>query len=121
MDFFCLNASGIRAGYPSRALLRTLSAGERHRIRGRVVLVLTASTHYALRGVRPGIRVAVIARRLRVGKPFHIGRNYWYLARETSATGVLKVRRGIIEEIGIANRSLTSAGRAARRFLASFS
>jgi S-formylglutathione hydrolase FrmB len=121
MDVFCLSAGRIRAGYPSRTLLRTLSAAERHRVKGRVVLALTASRHYALRGVRPGIRLGVISRKLRVGKPFHIGRNYWYLTRGTSATGVLEVRRGIIEEIGLADRSLTSTGRAARRFLASFS
>jgi len=38
-------------------------------------------------------------------------------APRRASRGVLKVRHGVIEEIGIANRSLTS-GRGARRLLA---
>ncbi len=57
MDFFCLNPIGIRAGYPSSALLRGRSAKERRRVQGRIVLALTASPRYALRGVRPGARL----------------------------------------------------------------
>jgi len=43
MDFFCLNPIGIRAGYPSSALLRGCSAKERRRVQGRIVRALTAS------------------------------------------------------------------------------
>jgi hypothetical protein len=46
--------TGIRAGYPSPRLLRSLPPRTRARISGRVILRLTASPYYALRGVRPG-------------------------------------------------------------------
>jgi hypothetical protein len=76
---------------------------------------------YALRGVSPGARLATFARRLKTGAAFHIGLNYWYLAPNGKSPGVLKVRRGIIEEIGIADQRLTRGRPAARRFLKSFS
>ena len=120
MDFFCPAHGGIRVGYPSPTLLRTLSHTEQGRLRDRAVLVLTANSHYALRGVRPGARLAKVARRLRVDKGFHIGLNWWYLTPNGSSRGVLKVRHGVIEEIGIADRRLTQSRPAARRFLDSF-
>jgi hypothetical protein len=61
------------------------------------------------------------ARVLRIGRPFHIGLNYWYLAPNGASRGVLKVRHGIVEEIGIADLRLTANRRAAWRFLSSFS
>jgi hypothetical protein len=120
MDFFCPAHDGIRVGYPSPKLLDGLSPGERSRVRGRVVLALSSNRHYALRGVRPGVRLASVARRLRVGKGFHVGLNWWYLAPDGSSRGVLKVRDGVIEEVGIANSRLTRTRRAALRFLRSF-
>jgi hypothetical protein len=121
MDFFCLRRSGIRTGYPSPKLLRSLSPNERARVRGRVVLALTANRHYRLRGVRLGMRIAAVARRLRTGRPFHIGLNWWYLARGGVSHGLLKVRHGRIQEIGIVNRRLTRNRRMAALFLMSFS
>jgi pimeloyl-ACP methyl ester carboxylesterase len=118
MDRFCLTPGGpIRAGYPSATLLRTLSASGRAKITGRVVLLLTANRHYALRGVRPGARVSRIAKRLHLAKPFQIGLNRWYV---TAGSGVLKVRRGVVEEIGIASRQLLHGRAAQRRLLRSF-
>lgn len=120
MDFFCPAHGGIRVGYPSPILLRTLPAEERARIQGRVIIALTANRHYALRGVHPGTRLTVVARRLDVGRGFHIGLNWWYLTPNGSSRGVLKVRQGVIEEVGIANLSLTHGREAAARFLSSF-
>jgi hypothetical protein len=120
MDFYCLYPTGIRAGYPSPRLLRSLSARERRRVEGRVVLVLTSASYYSLRGVRPGATLADAAKVLKVGKPFHIGLNYWYLAPFGHVRAVLKVRHGTVEEIGIANASLTAGRRAAFRFMKSF-
>lgn len=121
MDFFCTTANGIRTGYASPALLRSLSRAQRRRVQGRVILALTANPYYALRGVRQGTRLAAVARRLRVGPGFQVGLNRWYLTPDGSSRGVLKVRHGIIEEIGVADRRLTANRRAARRFLARFS
>jgi predicted acyl esterase len=120
MDFFCLAPQGIRVGYASPKLLRTLSRRQRRSARGRVVIELTANRHYALRGVRPGTRLAGVSRHLHVGRPFHIGLNFWYLAPDGRSVGVLKVRHGTIQEIGIAAKRYTRTRRAARTFLSSF-
>jgi hypothetical protein len=121
MDFFCPAHNGIRVGYPSPALLHGLSPSERRRVTGRAVLVLTSNRHYALRGVRPGARVAKVARRLKLGRRFQIGLNSWYLAPNGASRGVLKVRRGVIDEVGIANARLTQSRQPALQFLKSFS
>jgi hypothetical protein len=120
MDFFCLSPIGIRVGYPSPKLLRTVSKRDRRRVSGRVVLALTADSYYALRGVHPGRRLASVARSLRAGRGFRVGLNTWYLTPNGSSRGVLKVRHGVIEEIGLADKSLTSTRRAALRFFKSF-
>jgi putative CocE/NonD family hydrolase len=103
MDFFCLSGSGIRAEYA----------------RGRVALALSANPHYALRGIRPGTSLRS-AGRLRLNRPFSIGRNRWYLTAGRTVRGVLKVRHGVIEEVGIADGRLLTSRRDARRFLNSF-
>ena len=41
-------------------------------------------------------------------QPFHIGLNRWYV---TAGSGVLKVRRGVVEELGIADRRLPARPR----------
>jgi dienelactone hydrolase len=121
MDFFCLTGSGIRAGYPSPKLLHRLAAGQRTRLRGRIVLALTANRYYTLHGVSVGTRLTSVARQLHTSTGYRIGLNEWYLLPNGPSNGVLKVRHGIIQEVGIANQHLTSTPRNARRFLASFS
>jgi hypothetical protein len=117
MDFFCLKPIGIRAAYASPALVRKLRRSQRARLLGRIVLLLTADTRYNVEGVRPGARLRRFARRLRVGKRIRIGLNDWYVGPFGSSNLVLKVRHGVIEEIGIANRRLTLNRAAQRRFL----
>ncbi len=121
MDFFCLSPIGIRVGYASPRLLARIARGKRFRVRGQVVLALTANPFYALRGVRPGDRLAAVARYLHARAPFHVGLNYWYLVPAGQSRGVLKVRHGVIEEVGIADKQLTQGRRAGLRFLKSFS
>lgn len=120
MDFYYVCPKGVRAGFPSPALLRGLSRRERRAVQGRVVLVLTANRHYALRGVRPATRLRRVARGLHLGRAFKIGLNTWYLIGNGPSRGVLKVRHGVILEIGIANQQLTAGAPAALRFLRSF-
>jgi hypothetical protein len=120
MDFYFVCPRGVRAGFPSAALLRTLSRKERRAVAGRVVLVLTADRYYALHGVRNGARLARVARRLRVGRAFKIGLNTWYLVPNGASRGVLKVRHGVVLEIGIANKQLTATATATMRFLKTF-
>jgi hypothetical protein len=121
MDFFCLQPNQVRAGYASPVLLRHLSRRLRRSVNGRIVLILTANRHYALRGVRPGTRLTRrVKRRLRLGRRYHVGKNFWYLTPNGSSRGLIKSRRGRIEEIGIADRRVTSSVSADRRFLRSF-
>jgi putative CocE/NonD family hydrolase len=120
MDFLCLSPLGIRVGYASPKLLKSVSMRERARIRGKVVLALTSNTHYALRGVHPNTKLRSVARRLHAGKGFKVGLNTWYLVANGSSRGVLKVRHGEIEEIGIASKVLTASRRADAHFLRSF-
>jgi hypothetical protein len=85
------------------------------------VLALTANAFYALHGVRPGATLAAAHQALGTGAPFHVGLNYWYTAHNGSTTAVLKVRHGIVQEIGIADAALTHGRRSQRAFIKSFS
>lgn len=120
-DNFCLyHGWGIRLGYPSAQLLGMLGAHERKSLKGKVVLALTANRFYALDGVRPGARVASVAHRLHLGTPFHVGRNFWYFVHGSGTVGVLKVRRGVIQEIGLASKALTRTRAQQHAFIRSF-
>jgi hypothetical protein len=119
-DFFCLTPIGVRVGYASPKLLNTVPSGERKRLRGRVVWASTSNARYAIHGIRPGATLATARRHLKLGRPLHIGLNFWYLASNGSSTAVLKVRHGIVEEIGIADKQLTKGRKAQRTFMKSF-
>jgi hypothetical protein len=120
-DFFCLTPVGVRVGYASPRLLRSLPRRHRARFAHRVVWASTSDLYFALHGVRPGSSLKAARRLVRLSKSFHVGRNYWYLAGNGGSTVVLKVRRQIVEEIGIGDRRLTGTRRADRTFLRSFS
>jgi hypothetical protein len=119
-DFFCLTPIGVRVGYASPKLVRTLPQRSRARITGRVVWISTANPFYAIDGVRPGATLAAAGRRLRLGKVIPVGFNDWYLGPAGAITAVLKVRHGVVEEIGIGTRSLTRGRRAQVAFMTSF-
>ena len=46
--------------------------------------------------------------------------NYWYLAPNGADTAVLKLRSGVIQEIGIGNKQLTNGLKAQETFMTSF-
>jgi hypothetical protein len=120
-DFFCLTPIGVRVGYASPAQLELLPKQDRQQLQARVVWASTASAYYTIRGIRPGATFASARKRLRTGAAFHIGLNDWYMARNGASTAVLKVRHGIVEEIGSANHELTKSRNAQRSFIKSFS
>ena len=121
-DNFCLHGGwGIRTGYPSALLRRSLSKAAQAAVRGRVVLALTANPYYDLRGIRPGATQNAAIAALDLGRAFHVGLNYWYLAPNGSSTAVLKVRNGTVQEIGIAARKLTDNRKSQNTFINSFS
>lgn len=119
-EFFCLSPNGIRVGFPSPGLLRTLAPGRRASERDRVVIALTANPFYALGSVRPGARLAGAVRTLHLGQPFHVGQSFWYLIGGGQARGVLKVRGGIVQEVGVAQRRLTAPTAQDRKFFRSW-
>jgi hypothetical protein len=105
-DFFCLTPIGVRVAYPSPALLRTLTLSEQQAFSGRVIWASTADRRYSVDGLRPGAKLAR-ARRLHPIGPIQVGANSWYFAPAGPSTAVLKVRRGRVEEVGIAEPALT--------------
>jgi hypothetical protein len=123
LDFYCLRrGAGIRVGYPSRRELHALSRRSRQRVSGRAVLVLAANPHYALGAVHSGMTLRAARRAARLGRGYHVGRNVWYLlAAHGRARGVLRVNGGRVQEVGVADRVLTTGHAAAARFLRSFS
>jgi sugar lactone lactonase YvrE len=115
-DFFCLTPIGVRVGYASRVLLKALPSAERARLTGRIVWASTSNPYYSLDGIRPGESITTAAAVLDTEPPFHVGLNYWYLARKPGYTAVLKVRDNVVQELGIATNALT-ATRAAQSVL----
>jgi hypothetical protein len=106
-DFFCLTPMGVRAGYATPKLLKTLPKHQRNTYKERVVWASTSDPYYSLDGVRAGESILTASKLLHTEKPFHIGKNYWYLAVKHGYTAVLKVRGIQVQELGIADNSLT--------------
>jgi hypothetical protein len=119
-DFFCLTPIGVRVGYASPELMKTLPRHERRKYAGRVVWISTSNPYYALHKVRAGDTLAAARKHLKLPSGFHIGLNYWYLAPNGPSTAILKVRHGIVEEIGIGDKSLTETRKGRLAFLTSF-
>jgi hypothetical protein len=119
-DFFCLTPTGVRVGYASPKLLAALSRRDRNRLRGRIVWASTSNRRYSVRGVRSGARLGAARKKLRTSAPFHVGRNDWYFAPAGRSTALLKVRHGVVEEIGIVNAGLAKNRRAQRILVKSF-
>ena len=119
MDFYCQRADdGIRAFYPSTKLLRTLPRAERKRYAGKIMVALTAGPRYALHAVHAGTRLTPPGPPPAApGRAYHVGKNFWYVTPEQERRGLLKVRRGVIQEIGIASKRFTQTVNARRHFL----
>ena len=119
-DFFCLTPDGVRVGYASPKVLATLPAEQRGAYADRVIWISTANARYAIDGIRPGSTLATAAVALKLGRVFVVGLNDWYLATVDNVTAVLKIRDGIVQEIGIGDGGLTSTRDAQLAFLTSF-
>ncbi len=120
-DIFCLSGGwGIRVGYASTRLLGTPSTSQLAKLNGKIILELTGNPAYTLHSVRQGTPLAAAARQLKLGKAIHCGANDWYIVPGATSNGVLKVRRGVIWEVGIANKRLTTGRAAQRRLLSKF-
>ena len=120
-DFFCLTPIGVRVGYASPRLLAKLPAARRRSLNERVLWVSTSNPYYAVAGVRPGASLAVARRALPDGHIFHVGLNFWYLRPHGAVTVILKVRKDVVDEVGIAEHSVTNSVAVDQSFLHSFS
>jgi len=100
-------AAGSRTSNFQGSWSTWLSGRERTELRGRVVW--SSDPFYSLAGIRAGESIATASLVLGTEPPFHIGLNCWYLARKTTYTAVLKVRGGVVEELGIADNALTTS------------
>jgi hypothetical protein len=119
IDSFCLaGGQSIRAAYATTKLA-SIARTHAAQVSGRVVLALTASGHYALKGVRPGMRVAAAAKHVKLGHALRIGANVWYVIPGAGANGVVEARGGVIRAVGIADKRLSTGQAAQRRLLAS--
>jgi len=123
VDFFCFTPQGIRAGYASTKLLDSLPERKRAKYTDRVVWISTASAHYSIGTIRHGAALSYAATQLKLSPEFVVGANDWYLASlPAGGTGVLKVRGGVVQEIGIGTTAVVGTShRAQRAFLSSFS
>jgi hypothetical protein len=120
-DFFCLTPSGVRVGYASPKLIKSVPRSQRSKLAGRVVWASTSDPYYAVDGIRPRVTLATAQARLPHGHLFHVGLNYWYLAKHGAVTAIFKVRHDVVEEIGIASLQVTGSVKAEGTFLTSFS
>ena len=119
-DFFCLTPLGVRAGYASPKLIGALPRRQRRHLLDHVIWASTSNAFYSVSGIRPGARLATAAKALHLSHAFHVGLNLWYLAPGRHSTAVLKVRHGIVEEIGIGDKALLHGRKAELAFLRSF-
>ena len=107
-DTFCLTPVGVRVGYASPALLKTLAKSKRSKVESKVVWVSTSSAFYTVRGVRVGATLAAARRALKSGVVIKAGGRAWYVSRLGSATVVLAVRGGLIQELCLVPTALTA-------------
>jgi hypothetical protein len=119
-DFFCLTPYGVRVGYGSAKLLKALPARQRSKYAGRIVWISTDNARYAIGGIRARATLTAAETKLPRGYLFRIGANDWYIAPAGAASAVLKVRDGIVQEIGIAAKPLTTSHKADRQLMTSF-
>jgi hypothetical protein len=84
------------------------------------VLVLTANPYYGLDGAKPGMKVASVAKKLGLTKPFKVGSNDWYFGTGAYARGIVKVRGGVIQEVGLSSLNLTGSRSQQHAFISSF-
>jgi hypothetical protein len=119
--FFCLTPRGVRVGYASSKVLKLAKRSQRARLKGRIIWISTSNERYSIRGIRPGASLTLAKKALPHGRLFHVGLNYWYLARWGKGTAIFKERKNVVQEIGIALSSVTGSKKADGKFLTSFS
>jgi FG-GAP repeat len=111
-DFFCLTPRGVRDGYGSPK--------EPKRYRDRVIWISTSSAYYAVHHIRVGATIPSAEKIVKLTDPYVVGKNTWYFTTNGGSNAIFKVRDNVIQEIGIADKALTTGKKAQKRFLTSF-
>lgn len=115
-DDFCLYGGwGIQVRYAQTRWIVGPSGRRRARIERQIVLAMTDNRYYSVRGLRPGASVGSARRWLR--SPLRLGNAQWYVIPGRTANMVLEVQHGVVQEIGIVNRTLTARREAQRQLL----
>ena len=79
------------------------------------------ATFYMLAGSAPGTALALVAHKPRRETVPHIVGDHWYLVPGKLSNGLLDVRDGIIEQVGLVDRGLSVTSSRQRRLKADFS
>jgi hypothetical protein len=117
VDRYCLrDGSTVRVAYPTHRERKRLSRSERRRIGHESIFVLTTSRSLRVRGVRRGMGVRGLHRRIGRGNRVRVGRNLWYFRKGRNSRHIFKVQRGRVLEMGIADARLTQGRKRAKRF-----
>jgi hypothetical protein len=85
----------------------------------RIVLILTANHHYAIRGIHAGASMRTARARLHLGTGIRTGKTTWFFLRGAHITRVLQARHGRRVRVGVARRRLTLTRVQQRRTLRS--
>jgi hypothetical protein len=101
-DTFCLTPYGVTVGYPTAALLKTLSHSASNSLKRTVVWITTGNPRYSINGVRAGVPLSVAIKRLALGRPLKAGKHSWFVAPGGGTEYLVRAPGGVVQEIGIA-------------------
>lgn len=118
LDRYCAAGGGtFRIGYPTRRLLRTVKRKLRRKVKGRVVIILTSSAHFSLKGLRAGDSTRKARRKLHGERKLKVGKNTWLVVPGRKISLLVSTRGGKVRAVGIGDGRLARGKKARKRFL----
>jgi hypothetical protein len=109
LDRYCAVGGGsFRISYPTKRLLKAAGRKLKKKVKGRVVLILTSSKRFKVKGFKTGDSAKKIK-----GKKLKIGRNTWHLYKGL----LIVVRGGKVKAVGIGDARLTKKRELTKKFL----
>ncbi len=121
LDRYCVAGGGaLKIGYPTTKLGRRLKPSLRRKVNKRVVLILTSSRRFSLKGIHAGDSPRSARRQLKGERRFQSGANTWYVTKLNGSRLLVKTRGGRVREIGIGHTSLSRSRQATKYFLTSW-
>ena len=118
LDRYCAAGGGsFQVGYPTKRLLRTLKRNVRRKLKKRVVIVVTSSKHFSLKGLRRGDSRKKARRRLPGARRLRVGNKRWLVVPGRRVTLLVRIHAGKVQEIGIADGRLSNGTKGTKRLL----